>query len=293
MDAREDRRLRRRRSRAAASARAAGRRGRCAAFPWSMSRSCWSSMAARAVRRRWQRARLLSIRIVRGVEHLLRRDLAVEVEEVDRAPRGGVEEDAGARAEDAAPARPCRRHPQGDDQLRSSGCRSTSLARPAEIGGSPRPPWMRIGTRRSAASANTGSRRSSVSRKPCARGWSLMPLAPRSRSARLLHRRLGEVEAHEGDEPPAALLRPGARAVVGRGEGRVPVGLVHAERERLRDAVVVHDLRSSSGCRACRRCHRRCACAHRRRLRPMAGRHGASRARAPSTPTLDRRCHVS
>ena len=49
------------------------------------------------------------------------------------------------------------------------------------MGGSPRPPWIRIGTRRSEASANTGASRSSFSMKRWARGWSLIPRAPRSR----------------------------------------------------------------------------------------------------------------
>ena len=46
-----------------------------------------------------QRARLLSVRVVGGVEELLRRDAVEHVEQVDRAPDGRVEEDAGAPAE--------------------------------------------------------------------------------------------------------------------------------------------------------------------------------------------------
>ena len=42
--------------------------------------------------------------------------------------------------------------------------RSTSACRCAAIGGRPRPPWMRIGTLRSAASWNTGGSRSSFER---------------------------------------------------------------------------------------------------------------------------------
>src|SRR2546428_2799645 len=63
----------------------------------------------------------------------------------------------------------------------ASGSASTSRSRLSAIGGSPRPPWMRIGTRRSAAIAKTGVSRSSSSRNFCARGCSLMPRAPRSR----------------------------------------------------------------------------------------------------------------
>src|SRR5204863_373838 len=63
----------------------------------------------------------------------------------------------------------------------ASGKRSWRCARWSAIGGSPRPPWIRIGTRRAAASSNTGASRSSFSVKRCARGWSLIPRAPRSR----------------------------------------------------------------------------------------------------------------
>ena len=41
-----------------------------------------------------ERVRLTTVRVVRGVDDLLRGDLAEEVEEVDAAPDGGVEEDA-------------------------------------------------------------------------------------------------------------------------------------------------------------------------------------------------------
>ena len=96
---------------------------------------------------------------------------------------------------------------------------------------------MRIGTRRSAASAKTGARRSSFRRKLCARGWSLIPRAPRSRQRdRLLDRLLGEVEADEGDEDALRALAGGERAVVGGAEGGLAVGLVHAERERRLEA---------------------------------------------------------
>ena len=64
------------------------------------------------------------------------------------------------------------------------GCASTSLRSSAAIGGSPRPPWIRIGTFRSAAIAKIGDSLSSFSWKRCARGWSLIPRAPRSRHRR-------------------------------------------------------------------------------------------------------------
>ena len=46
-----------------------------------------------------QRGRLRPVRVVGGVEHLLGRDEPVEVEQVERAPDGGVEEDAGPAGE--------------------------------------------------------------------------------------------------------------------------------------------------------------------------------------------------
>src|SRR5437899_3117528 len=46
-----------------------------------------------------KRGRLLAVRIVRGVEDLLWRDLAEEIEEVDRAAGRGVERDSGMAAE--------------------------------------------------------------------------------------------------------------------------------------------------------------------------------------------------
>jgi hypothetical protein len=57
---------------------------------------------------------------------------------------------------------------------------------------------------------------------------------------RLLDRVLTEVEPGEGDQPSLGALRVLERAVVRPAEGRVAVGLVHAEHERPRDAVPVH-----------------------------------------------------
>jgi hypothetical protein len=60
-------------------------------------------------------------------------------------------------------------------------------------------------------------------------------------AGRLLHRLLGEIEPHEGDQPSARTLGEGEGAVVGRAEGRVTVELVHAEHEATRDPVAVVD----------------------------------------------------
>src|SRR5215210_6825707 len=58
---------------------------------------------------------------------------------------------------------------------------SIGRASASAIGGRPRPPWIKIGTFRPAASSNTGASRSSSSRNFCARGCSLIPRAPASR----------------------------------------------------------------------------------------------------------------
>ena len=58
---------------------------------------------------------------------------------------------------------------------------------------------------------------------------------------RLLDRILAEVEPDERDQPAAGALGVRERAVVRRAERRVAVGLVHAEHERVGDAVAVHE----------------------------------------------------
>ena len=64
---------------------------------------------------------------------------------------------------------------------------------------------------------------------------------------RLLDRALAEVEPDERDEPALRALGEGERAVVGRAEGRMPVGLVEAEHEGARDAgALLHPRASSS-----------------------------------------------
>ena len=118
--------------------------------------------------------------------------------------------------------------------------RSTRCRRPSAIGGRPRPPWIRIGTRRSQASSKTGASRSSFSRNFCARGCSLIPRAPASRQRRASS--IGpfcEVEPDERHEPALGARRVVERAVVRGAEAGMPVGLVEAEHERARDAVAL------------------------------------------------------
>ena len=85
------------------------------ALPASMPRSCVLVEAGehRRAQRDQERARLLAVGVVRGVEDLLGRDEVVEVEQVDRAPDGGVEEDARLAAEVRQPARRGRRCRRG------------------------------------------------------------------------------------------------------------------------------------------------------------------------------------
>ena len=73
---------------------------------------------ARRPERDQQRAGLLPVRVVGGVEHLLGRDLAVEVEQVDRAPGRGVEEDARLAREALRQGGEVGDSGVGDDQLR-------------------------------------------------------------------------------------------------------------------------------------------------------------------------------
>ena len=92
--------------------------------------------------------------------------------------------------------------------------RSSRRASESAIGGRPRPPWIRIGTRRSAASAKTGSSRGSSGQEPLRPRMELDPAraevdAPR----RLRHRLLVEVEAHERNSSAGAAAR-------GRASGR-------------------------------------------------------------------------
>ena len=69
----------------------------------------------------------------------------------------------------------------------------------------------------------------------------MIPRAPGvEAAARLLDRRLVQVEPHERDQAALAALRERERAVVRGAEGGMPVGLVEAEHERARDAVLGH-----------------------------------------------------
>src|SRR5919198_388911 len=89
-----------------------------------------------------ERARLLAVRVVGGVEHLLGRDLVVEVEQVDRAPDGRVEEDARLAGEALRERGEVGDPAVGDDELRLG----EALHEPREV----------VGDRRGAAAAVGG-----------------------------------------------------------------------------------------------------------------------------------------
>ncbi len=98
----------------------------------------------------------------------------------------------------------------------------------------PRPAWTRIGTRRSAATANSVSTPGTPSVKPSARGCSLMPTAPASRqrsaSARGSSRsETGSIRQKARKRPPEASAAA-ERDVV---ELRVAARLVHREGDRV------------------------------------------------------------
>ena len=153
------------------------------ALPASISRSCVLVEAGgpRGAQRDQQRARLLAVRVVGRVEDLLGRDLAEEVEQVDRAPGRGVEEDAGLAGEVAQRGAEVGDAGVGDDQLRlgiarrrgARGRRRSAAARGRRGSGSARAARPRSRRPGRAARRSAGSF--------CARGWSLIPRAPRSR----------------------------------------------------------------------------------------------------------------
>ena len=163
--------------------------------------------------------------------------------------------------------------------------RRTRASRSSAIGGRPRPPWMRIGTDRSTASAKTGCSRSSLRANACARGCSLIPRAPRSRQRRASSSGcVGEIEADERDELPCRALGVGERPVVRDGERRLAVVLVEAEHERAarsRSGRASTSARRSS--RPSRRCRSRDACGRRRGRRSRGARGGARSSQASTT----------
>ena len=127
-------------------------------------------------------------------------------------------------------------------------CGATSAASSSAIGGSPRPPWIRIGT--SALDGEREDRLQAVvpDRELLRAGMELDPARAEVEAAdRLLERAGVEVEAHERDEAarPIAAAAASVRSFADA-ERRLAVGLVEAERERAREAVLASIPVSSS-----------------------------------------------
>ena len=208
------------------------------ALPANMARSCVVVEARDPGRaqREQERAGLLAVGVVRGVEHLLRRDEPEEVEEIERAPDRRVEEDARAAREAARECGEVGDAAVGDDQLR--------VVALDEVG-------QLVGDRRQAAAAVDQDRDLAVGRElehrrePLVVQMELLGARVQLDSARagieaarrLSDRILVQVEADERDEPPVGARCKGERPVVRGAEGRVAVGLVEAEHERPGDPV--------------------------------------------------------
>ena len=184
-----------------------------------------------------ERARLLAVGEVGGVDDLLGRDAAVEVEQVERTPGRGVEEDVAAAGHRGREVRQVGDAGVGDDQR--------GLRVPLDQRGKP------VGDRGQAAAAVDQDRDAALGRE---REHGPEPLVGRvealgarveldparagvEAAGRLLERRLVQVEADEGDQPSLRAGGDGERPVVRGAEGRVAVGLVEAEDEGARDPV--------------------------------------------------------
>ena len=186
------------------------------ALPPSISRSCLSSKPASFAVRvgHEQRVRLAAVRVVGRVHHLLGGDLAIQVEEVEAAPDGRVEEDAADAAEPSGQAGHVGDARVRDDQL-------DALVPPDE-----RLEVLR--DRRKPATAVDEDRHGPLDREREDRLQPLVVERERLRARvqldparaeveaapRLLERLCGEVEPDEGDERSARALGVGERAVV-------------------------------------------------------------------------------
>ena len=179
-----------------------------------------------------QRAGLLAVGIVGGEDDLAGRDPGVHVQQVDRAPDGRVEVDA------LPPGEGLRERGQiGDARVRDDQrpLRIRVVELP-EVLGDRRQATPAVDEDRHPALGGEGEDRLQalvVQQEALGAGVELDPTgAPVETARRLLDRLGGEVEADEGDDEPRGALCGLQRAVVGRPEGRLAVGLVHAERKR-------------------------------------------------------------
>ena len=188
-----------------------------------------------------ERPRLLSVWIVRGIEHLLRRDALEHVEEVERAPHRRVEEDPRMSTKGLREAGQVGDAGVRDDQLRLR----IGLDELLEVLGDRRKPSPAVNEDWHASlgcEREDGSQAVVVEVEPLRAGMELDPSRPAIEAPRrLLDRLLGEIESREGDENAAGLFRRLERAVVRRPEGRLAIGLVEAERKRVTDSIALQE----------------------------------------------------
>ena len=197
----------------------------------------------RGADREEQRVRLAPVGVVGRVDDLLRRELAEEIEQVDRAPDGRVEEDA------RDPSQP----PGEPGHVRDAGVRDDQ---PDALEAAHERLEVARDRRQAASSVDQDRNRAlegELEDRPeplvvegeCLRPWvELDPArAEVERAPGLVERPLRQVEAHEGEEPAVRPARVGERAVVRHAEAGLAVGLVEAEDEGARDAVAVEDRR--------------------------------------------------
>ena len=187
-----------------------------------------------------QRRRLLPVRIIRGIHDLLRADEPVQAEQVEGAPHGRVEEDAGLAAQPVGQRREVGDACVRDDQLRLG----IAVDDPAEV----------IRDRRQSAAAVDQHRHAALGRELEDRGQPFVveeellrarmqldaSRAEVEAALRFADRVLGQVEPNERNQPPLRSRREVERAFVAGAETRVAVGLVEAEHEAARDPVLVH-----------------------------------------------------
>ena len=154
-----------------------------------------------------QRVRLAAVGVVGRVDDLLGRDLPVQVEQVDGAPDGRVEEDARDPAQPAGQTRHVGDPGVGDDQLDALVPADERL----QVLGDRRQPAAAVDQDRHGAldrEREDRPERSSSRANACDRGCELDPACAEVEDARrLLERPLGEVEPHERDETAAGALR--------------------------------------------------------------------------------------
>ncbi len=163
-----------------------------------------------------------------------------DVEQVDGAPHGRVEEDARATRERVRERREIGDAAVRDDELRV-GMRLDEAVESLRDG------WEPASTVNEDRHATLGCEREDRTEPLVGQVEALGPRvkldpagATVEAAAGFLHRALGKIEANERDQHAAAGIGRRERPVVRRAEGRMPVRLVEAEGERARDPVAAH-----------------------------------------------------